>query len=123
MAGPTISIINLNELQHGGPGEGIRRGAAEIGGLFLPPDGVTEADHQSARDAAMEFFENGTPEDKQAVTTTVPTSRRGYSGLEAESTALVTNTGDYSDYSMSFSMGMVGNLFPSPNFERVWTQY
>jgi deacetoxycephalosporin-C synthase/deacetoxycephalosporin-C hydroxylase len=49
--------------------------------------------------------------------------RRGYSALEAESTAQVTNTGEYTDYSMSFSMGISGNLFPSPEFETVWTAY
>jgi len=71
----------------------------------------------------MDFFLHSTPEQKHAVLTTVPTVRRGYSPLEAESTARVTNAGDFSDYSMSFSMGKSDNFFPSRRFERVWTEY
>ncbi len=123
MADTTVPLISLGELRQGIHDEEFCRWVAENGVFYLTENGVSEEDHRQATEVAMDFFTNSTAEEKQAVTTKVATIRRGYSGLEAESTAIVTNSGQYSDYSMSFSMGTSDNLFPSPLFESVWKQY
>jgi len=119
----TVSVMSLAELQQGVHQEELRGCATETGLFYLIDYGVSEQDHQRATNAAMDIFEHSTPEEKLALTTRIGSIRRGYSGLEAESTAVVTNTGEYSDYSMCFSMGLSHNLFPSPQFEDVWTDY
>ena len=123
MADTTVPVFSLVELRKGADQEKFRKCVTEMGVFYLTDYGATEGDHHLATDTAMDFFEHGTAEEKQAVTTKVPTMRRGYSALEAESTAQVTNTGTYTDYSMSFSMGIGGNLFPSEQFESVWKNY
>ncbi|MER5357245.1 2OG-Fe(II) oxygenase family protein [Streptomyces sp. NPDC002785] len=123
MTDKTVPIFSLAELQKGLDQEKFRKCVTEMGVFYLTEYGATEKDHQLATGMAMDFFQHGTPEEKQAVTTKVPTMRRGYSALEAESTAQVTNTGTYTDYSMSFSMGISDNLFPSHRFDEVWTDY
>jgi deacetoxycephalosporin-C synthase/deacetoxycephalosporin-C hydroxylase len=95
----------------------------EKGVFYLKECGVSDDEHQLARTVAMNFFEHGSEEEKASVITGIPGIRRGYSKLEAESTAQVTNSGEYSDYSMCYSMGTSGNLFPSPEFKQVWTNY
>jgi deacetoxycephalosporin-C hydroxylase len=123
MARITIPAISLRELTRGLHQEELRKCATELGLFYVTEYGLSEDDHRLATDAAMEVFLRSTPEEKQALTTTIGTIRRGFSGLGAESTALVTNTGDYSDYSMCFSMGISHNLFPSARFQEVWTDY
>lgn len=123
MADTTVPLFSLAELQKGADREKFRMCVTEMGVFYLTDYDATEKDHRLATDTARDFFEHGTPEEKQAVTTKIPTMRRGYSALEAESTAQVTRTGTYTDYSMSFSMGVSGNLFPSQRFEEVWTDY
>ncbi|MFE2595499.1 2OG-Fe(II) oxygenase family protein [Streptomyces sp. NPDC059396] len=123
MADTTVPVFSLTELRKGADQEKFRRCVTEMGVFYLTDYGVREKDHRLAADTAMDFFEHGTPEEKEAVTTKIPTMRRGYSALEAESTAQVTNTGTYTDYSMSYSMGVSGNLFPSQRFETVWTDH
>ncbi|GHH81071.1 hypothetical protein GCM10018793_37730 [Streptomyces sulfonofaciens] len=123
MADTTVPIFSLADLQKGADQDEFHRCVTEMGVFYLTDYGALEQDHRSATDTAMDFFEHGTPEEKQAVTTKIPTMRRGYSALEAESTAQVTRTGTYTDYSMSFSMGISDNLFPSQRFEAVWTDY
>jgi len=123
MADTTVPLFSLAELQKGADREKLRKCVTETGVFYLTDYGATEKDHRLATDTAMDFVEHGTPEEKQAVTTKIPTMRRGYSALEAESTAQVTRTGTYTDYSMSFSMGVSDNLFPSQRFEEVWTDY
>ncbi|MFF5106891.1 2OG-Fe(II) oxygenase family protein [Streptomyces sp. NPDC000134] len=120
---PRVPIFSLTELKRGADQEAFRECVTEVGVFYLTDCGVREQDHRLATDTAMDFFEHGTPQEKKAVTTNIPTMRRGYSALEAESTAQVTRTGTYTDYSMSFSMGVGGNLFPSQRFEEVWTDY
>ncbi|MEU1054491.1 2OG-Fe(II) oxygenase family protein [Streptomyces sp. NPDC005876] len=120
---PRVPIFSLTELKRGADQEAFRECVTEAGVFYLTDCGVREQDHRLATDTAMDFFEHGTPQEKKAVTTNIPTMRRGYSALEAESTAQVTRTGTYTDYSMSFSMGVGGNLFPSQRFEEVWTDY
>jgi deacetoxycephalosporin-C synthase/deacetoxycephalosporin-C hydroxylase len=120
---PRVPIFSLTALKKGVDQEAFRRCVTEAGVFYLTDYGVREQDHKLATDTAMDFFEHGTPQEKQAVTTKIPTMRRGYSALEAESTAQVTRTGTYTDYSMSFSMGVSDNLFPSQRFEEIWTDY
>ncbi|OKI04828.1 cephalosporin hydroxylase [Streptomyces sp. CB02923] len=123
MADTTVPIFSLAELRKGGDQEAFRACVTEMGVFYLTDYGMLEKEHRSATDTALDFFEHGTAAEKKAVTTKVPTMRRGYSALEAESTAQVTNTGTYTDYSTSFSMGISDNLFPTPQFETVWTDY
>ncbi|MEU7056921.1 2OG-Fe(II) oxygenase family protein [Streptomyces sp. NPDC046197] len=123
MADTTVPIFSLAELQKGADREEFRRCVTQTGVFYLTDYGVLEEEHRLATDTAMDFFAHGTTQEKQAVTTKIPTMRRGYSALEAESTAQVTRTGTYTDYSMSFSMGISDNLFPSQRFEEVWTDY
>jgi isopenicillin N synthase-like dioxygenase len=123
MTNTAVPAFSLTDLRAGLRKDEFRSCLSEKGVFYLTDYGASEADHQFATDTAMNFFEHGSAEEKDSVTTRTPTIRRGYSGLEAESTAQVTSTGEYSDYSMSFSMGVGGNLFPSPEFEKVWTHY
>ena len=123
MTDTTVPTFSLVELREGRRRDEFRRCLTELGVFYMTDYGASVADHQHATDVAMRFFENGTAAEKAAVTTPDPTIRRGYSALEAESTAQVTSTGEYTDYSMSFSMGIGGNLFPSGEFEGVWTRY
>jgi isopenicillin N synthase-like dioxygenase len=123
MARMPVSVISLADLRRGLNREELRRCAREEGVFYLTESGVSGDDHRLATDAAMEVFEHSTPEEKQALTPDSATVRRGYSALEAESTARATHNGKYSDYSMAFSMGISHNLFPSQRFEEVWTNY
>lgn len=117
---PAFSLVDLRE---GRRLDEFRRCLTGLGVFYMTDYGASTGDHQLATDTAMRFFTTATAAEKKAVTTRTPTIRRGYSGLEAESTAQVTNTGRYTDYSMSFSMGIGGNLFPNDEFEAVWTRY
>ncbi|MER5884113.1 2OG-Fe(II) oxygenase family protein [Streptomyces sp. NPDC001941] len=119
----TVPTFSLAALSKGEDQEAFHRCMTRAGVCYLTDTGVSEEDHRHATRTATDFFARGSAEEKAAVTTSVPTMRRGYSALEAESTAQVTNTGTYTDYSESFSMGIGGNLFPSPAFEAVWQDY
>ncbi len=123
MADTPVPLFSLAALLRGADQKRFRECVTGSGVFYLTDCGVTDQDHQAAREMALDFFERGTATAKQAVSTAVSTMRRGYSALEAESTAQVTSTGDYTDYSMSFSMGSTGNLFPSLEFETLWTAY
>ncbi len=116
-------IFGLAELQQGLRTDELRACLRDQGVFYLKGDGVPEAAHQDARDAIMAFLEHGSEDQKSSLVAPDPRIRRGYSKLEAESTAKVTGSGDYSDYSMNYSMGTTGNLFPSPAFERVVSPY
>ncbi|OKI04838.1 cephalosporin hydroxylase [Streptomyces sp. CB02923] len=119
----TVPTFSLSDLQKGLHQDDFRSCLAEKGVFYLTDCGLSEADHASAKDAAVDFFEHGTEAEKRAVTSRIPTMRRGFTGLESESTAQITNAGTYSDYSMCYSMGMSDNLFPTADFERDWTRY
>ena len=123
MESTTVPIISLAELRQGCCQDALRRCATEKGLFYLSHCGLSEYDHRCASDAAMAVFEHSSMEERQLLTPTLRTTRRGYSPLEAESTATVTNTGEYSDYSMCYSMGLSDNLFPSPRFEAIWQDY
>ncbi|MFE0171101.1 2OG-Fe(II) oxygenase family protein [Streptomyces sp. NPDC059002] len=119
----TVPTFSLTELQEGLRQDEFRSCLADLGVFYLTDSVLSEADQKSAKDVAVDFFEHGTDEEKRAVTSTVPTIRRGFTGLESESTAQITNTGTYSDYSMCYSMGTSDNVFPTADFERIWTHY
>src|SRR5690348_13734609 len=105
MINTNAPIFSLLDLQKGHHQDEFRTCLTEMGVFYLKDYGVSEEDHKTARDTIMCFFEFGSEEQKASVINTHPRIRRGYSKLEVESTARATNTGDYSDYSMAFSMG------------------
>ncbi|GAB2793087.1 2OG-Fe(II) oxygenase family protein [Amycolatopsis magusensis] len=123
MTDATVPTFDLAELREGLHQEEFRHCLREKGVFYLKGTGLAEADHASAREIAVDFFDHGTEAEKKAVMTPIPTIRRGYAGLESESTAQITNTGKYTDYSMSYSMGTADNLFPSAEFEKAWEDY
>lgn len=79
--------------------------------------------HEAFRELTLNFFNESSGEQKRAMSPGDRNIRRGYSGLEGESTASVTNQGDFSDYSMCYSMGRSQNLFPSAEFEDTWSSH
>ncbi|GHH81059.1 putative iron/ascorbate dependent oxidoreductase [Streptomyces sulfonofaciens] len=123
MTDTKVPTFSLSALQEGRCQDEFRRCLTEKGVFYLTDCGPSEGDQKSAKDVATEFFEHGTEQEKRAVTSTVPTIRRGFTGLESESTAKITNNGTYSDYSMCYSMGTSDNVFPNGDFERIWTHY
>ena len=110
-------IFSLAELEKGLCQVEFRHCLTEAGVFYLKDYGVPEGQHQQARETIMRFFEHSSEGEKKSVINTIPNIRRGYSELESESTAKITNTGDYTDYSVNYSMGLSGNLFPSREFE------
>lgn len=118
-----VPLFNLSDLKSGKHLEQFRNCLKDKGIFYLSGCGVTQDDHTVARQAVVDFFLHGTDAEKQAVTLPDRKARRGFSALEWESTAVVTDTGKYSDYSMCFSMGRTENLFPTPGFEAVWQRY
>ncbi len=123
MKDTTISVFNLGELRKGLHQTEFRRCLTETGVLYLRDYGMSEDQHQLARETIMRFFEQSSEDEKKSVINTVPNIRRGYSQLESESTAKVTNAGEYTDYSINYSMGISGNLFPSREFEEAMTPH
>lgn len=118
-----VPTFSLRELKEGLRRDELRRCLKETGVFYLKNYGVSEDEHRLARETIMNFFERGTEEEKASVINSIPNIRRGYSRLEAESTAKVTNSGEYSDYSANYSMGISGNLFPSREFENIVTPH
>jgi isopenicillin N synthase-like dioxygenase len=123
MTNTKVPIFSLLELQKGHYQDEFRRCLTEMGVFYIKDYGISEDEHRTARETMMHFFEHGSEEQKASLINTRPRIRRGFSKLEVESTARATNTGEYSDYSMAFSMGLTDNLFPSRGFEAVLTPY
>jgi deacetoxycephalosporin-C synthase/deacetoxycephalosporin-C hydroxylase len=119
----TVPTFSLVELQRGLHLAALRDCVTTQGVFYLRDHSVTDADYHRASAVIMGLFEHASEAEKTAVMNPNPRIRRGFSRLEAESTAKVTGSGDYSDYSMNYSMGKTGNLFPSPDFERATTAY
>nr|CAA39985.1 deacetylcephalosporin C synthetase [Lysobacter lactamgenus] len=119
----TVPTFALEQLQRGEHKDALRRCAMEKGAFYLQIDGPLSAAHDRAGKAAMDFFATADDAAKQAVINANPNTRRGFSPLGSESTARCTNTGDYSDYAMVYSMGISGNIFPTAHFERLWSDY
>jgi len=118
-----VPIFTLQEIQTNSRRDEFQSCLEEHGIFYLRDYGMVEQDHEEIKSTSLAFFEDGSKEEKLSVIKEIPGIRRGYSKLEAESTAKVTDTGDYSDYSMCYSMGISDNLFPSKPFEKVWTTY
>lgn len=123
MTNTKVPIFSLLDLREGRHQDEFYKCLAEMGVFYLTDYGISEAEHRVARETMMNFFQNGTEEKKTSVINSLPSIRRGYSRLEVESTARATNTGEYSDYSMAYSMGRTDNLFPSREFEEALTPY
>jgi deacetoxycephalosporin-C synthase/deacetoxycephalosporin-C hydroxylase len=123
MKDSTVPVLRLSELHKGLNQAEFRRCLTETGVFYLTDYGISEEQHQHAREAIMRFFENSSEDEKKSVINTIPNIRRGYSKLESESTAKITNAGEYTDYSVNYSMGLSGNLFPSQEFEDTITPY
>jgi isopenicillin N synthase-like dioxygenase len=118
-----IHVFELDELNAGARLDAFRSMLFEHGVFYVREDQTLKQEHAKAMAAVMELFENSTPEQRNALKNLTPNTRRGFSELEAESTAKITNGGKYTDYSMCYSVGLSGNLYPSEAFERIWTAY
>jgi len=103
--------------------ERLRRQLIDKGFLYVTEHPISASLHERYLDATMNFFLRASAQEKQALKPARKEFRRGFSDLGAESTAIVMNSGEYSDYSMCYSMGSNDNLFPSKEFETVWTSY
>lgn len=118
-----VPIFNLSDLKSGKALPELAEAVKNKGIFYITGSGLTDNDHTSARETCVDFFLNGGEEEKKAVTLADRNARRGFSGLEWESTAVVTDTGKYSDYSTCYSMGVGNNLFPNEGFRQVWQSY
>ena len=118
-----IQVFELDALKAGAGFDAFRKMLFERGVFYVREDESLQREHAGAMAAVMELFENSSPEQRDAVRNPTPNIRRGFSDLEAESTARITNGGEYTDYSMAYSVGLSGNLYPSEAFERIWTAY
>jgi deacetoxycephalosporin-C synthase len=123
MTDDRIRTFELEELKQGIRLDSFRESLLELGVFYVREDDSIRKEHQKAMDAVMDLFENGTAEQKNALRNSVPNIRRGFSDLEAESTASITKGGEYTDYSMVYSVGLSMNLFPSKQFEDIWMSY
>lgn len=118
-----VSTFSLKEIKKGLHREELLKCVTEMGIFYLSDYGFDDTRHRVATDIGLDFFRNSSDEEKQSVSNKNKSIRRGFSELEAESTAIVTNNGSYSDYSMCYSMGLSGNMFPSAQFEAIWSDY
>ncbi len=119
----TVPTFALDALNRGERRDELRRCVTEQGAFYLEVEDALLDAYTRASEAAMQFFTTADDEAKRAVTNPSPAMRRGFSPLGSESTARSTNTGDYSDYAMVYSMGISDNMFPSTGFERIWNEY
>lgn len=120
---PQIPKFNLEDLKQGIERDRLRECLTRPGIFFVTGTAPKEADHKSARDAALDFFEHGAASEKKSVSPREPTIRSGFTGFEAESTARITDSGNYTDFSTCYSMGVCGNVFPNDNFKQTWESY
>jgi isopenicillin N synthase-like dioxygenase len=117
---PTFALDAFNRRERT---DELRRCVTEQGVFYLEVGNALSTEYARAGNAAMRFFTTADDEAKRKVINLSPTKRRGFSPLGSESTARSTNTGDYSDYAMVYSMGISDNIFPSAEFERIWSEY
>jgi len=118
-----VPVFSLSDLKSGKGLSELAAAVAEKGIFYISDCGLTDEDHKEARETYVDFFKNGSQDEKRSVTLEDRNARRGFSGLEWESTAVVTDTGKYSDYSTCFSMGIGNNMFPNSKFEGTWQSY
>ncbi|XP_037025334.1 deacetoxycephalosporin C synthase-like [Bradysia coprophila] len=119
----TIPIFSLADLQNGTRKEDFQRCLSEKGVFYLTDHGIQECEYQNFETTTIDFFSNASDQDRVELSNKNPATRRGFSGLESESTAKITATGSYTDYSMCYSMGVSNNVFPSTAFEQIWTKH
>lgn len=119
----TIPIFSLADLQNGIRKDDFQRCLSECGVFYLTDHGVPECEYKSFEATTIDFFNNASIQEITKVTNNDPATRRGFSGLESESTAKITNAGSYTDYSMCYSMGVSNNVFPSAAFESIWSKH
>lgn len=119
----TIPIFSLVDLQNDRCKADFSQCLLEKGVFYLTDHGIPEDEFQNFEKTTIDFFNNGSSMEKANVNNKNPVTRRGFSELESESTAKITNAGSYTDYSMCYSMGMSDNLFPSTEFGKVWTNH
>ncbi|CAF9909399.1 MAG: hypothetical protein GOMPHAMPRED_006742 [Gomphillus americanus] len=119
----TIPTFSLTELRKGIDRELFCNCLESQGVFYLKIEDFIDAQHEPARATALDFFEHASETQRAALLSRNPKSRRGFSMLESESTAQITNNGLASDYSMSYSMGVSKNIFPTQEFEQTWTAY
>jgi deacetoxycephalosporin-C synthase/deacetoxycephalosporin-C hydroxylase len=118
-----VPTFSLPELRRGARQEELRHCLEHVGAFYLTDFGISDADHGTMVRSTLDFFNQASDDEKRAVTNTNPAIRRGYSRLEKESTARITNTGDYTDYSMAYSAGLSDNLYPSEEFSKTFSGY
>ncbi len=123
MTDQDIDIFHLDELNEPLRLDDLRASLFDRGVFYLEADAALKREHQEALDVVMELFVNGTEEQKNALRNPTPHIRRGFSDLESESTAKITKSGEYTDYSMGYTVGLADNLFPSKTFEEIWNRY
>lgn len=118
-----IHVFELDDLKAGHRRDDFRTMLFERGVFYVREDEALKREHARAMEAVMALFENSSPEERNALKNPTPNIRRGFSDLESESTAKITKGGEYTDYSMCYSVGLGGNLYPSKAFEEIWTSY
>lgn len=118
-----LPIFDLDDIEDGSRRDAFRTMLFERGVFYVREDEALKREHARAKAAVMDVFENSTPEQRVALKNLTPSIRRGFSDLESESTARITQGGEYTDYSMAYSVGLFGNLYPSKTFEDIWSAY
>ncbi|MDK1288221.1 2OG-Fe(II) oxygenase family protein [Pseudoalteromonas umbrosa] len=120
---PNIPTFSLEELKDGSRQKELAECVTQIGLFYVSDYGCRDSLHRNVTDMAIDFFEKSRQEEQAAVSLEQGSNRRGFSGLGTESTASSTGVGHYSDYAFCYSMGTSNNLFPSDEFETVWSGY
>ena len=118
-----VPSFDLAEIQRGDRADQFRDCLLEHGVFYLSVGNLRDRHHVSARNLALDFFEHGSPALRAKLLNRCSTRRRGFTHLEAESTATVTGSGSYSDFSMAYSWGLTENVSPDLNFDKTWTAY
>lgn len=118
-----IPVFSLVDLQNDICKADFSRCLLEKGVFYLTDHGIPEYEQRSFETSTVDFFRNASDLEKAKVINKNPAIRRGFSEIESESTAKITDGGNYTDYSMCYSMGMSDNLFPSLEFGKAWTNH
>jgi isopenicillin N synthase-like dioxygenase len=118
-----VPVFSLVDLQNDLYKSEFPQCLSEKGVFYLTDHNMSESKFQNFGTTTIDFFNEGTDQDKTKVFNKNPATRRGFTELESESTAKISDNGSYTDYSMCYSMGMSDNLFPSSEFEQVWTTH
>ncbi|MDK1288222.1 2OG-Fe(II) oxygenase family protein [Pseudoalteromonas umbrosa] len=123
MSTQSIPVFSLQDLKKGLQKKALLECVSKKGLFYLSDYGFDDTRHRTATNVGLDFFQNGSAQEKALCSNLDKSQRRGFSELEAESTATITNNGNYSDYSMCYSMGLSDNVFPNDNFKSIWSDY